>query len=232
MENKEEKKDQPRPPEQASAEPQIIKNQPKAAAPAKPAQDKKAPGKFSRFMRKLLQTLVLVLVVFGAGVVTGYFLIQRPAVDDLSGQLDSVKSEKGGLETQVSDLEAEVERLNGRLETLPQLEAEVNALEAGLASESLHVQLLSVLRDVQSAQVALGDEDVQLAGVSLSRTADKLETLRSLLPTENQGVVDDMLQRLNLSLTGLEGDLVAADSDLAVLANLLVKLENSLFTTP
>ena len=232
MDNKEEKKDTPQTQEPVGADPKIVKDQPKAAPAPKAAPVKKAPGKFALFMRKMLQTIVVLLVIFGAGVVTGYFLLQRPAVDDLSGQVDNLEGDKAGLESQVGELEAEVAELNGQLEALPALEAEIQSLETSLASEKLHVQVLSVLRDVQSAQVALADGDVQLAGVSLSRTADKLEALRTLLPAENQGVVDDMVQRLELSLNGLEGDNDAAASDLSVLANLLVKLENSRFTTP
>ncbi len=241
MDNPEEKKDQVTPVDtpagipktESPKEPNAVKDQPKPAPEGKAAPEKKAPGKFTLFMRRLLRSMAVALILFGAGLITGYFLLQRPAVNSVTAQVDQLEGEKAELESQITDLESEINDLEGQVKALKPFEEENVALAAELANSELHVQVLSVLRDVQSAQFALADGEVDAAALSLTRTEEKLEDLRGMLPADNQGVVDGMLQRLELALNGLaDEDFVAAASDLAVLANSLTEIENKLFTAP
>jgi hypothetical protein len=105
-------------------------------------------------------------------------------------------------------------------------------LRASLDEAELHVRLLSALTDVQAAQLNLALGEIDSARLSLSRTETKLEDLQELLPADQQGVVDGMIQRLNLVLDGMESDAFASQSDLEVLANSLLQLENTLFIAP
>lgn len=188
-------------------------------------QEKKQPGKVNQFMRRTTRMLVTAALLVIAGIVTGYVAFQRPQAVELSSQVAQLTTEKTDLEARVAALEADVEALEP-------LETENESLQALLDDERLHVGLLSALKDVQQAQLNLALEQVDAARVSLSRTEEKLGDLQELLPADQQGVVDGMVQRLNLVLDGMSADAFAAQSDLEVLANSLLQLENTLFASP
>lgn len=196
-----------------------------ASAGKSPAKTKKQPSKFGRFMRKLLRAIVTAVLLFGAGVLVSYYFIQAPRVKDLNSQVDQLQTENLDLQDQVMEFQAEVADLSP-------LADENQSLRESLTDEMLHVQILSALKDVQSAQVSLADSQLDAARLALTRTDSKLEDLRSMLSTDNEGVVDGMVQRLDLAFEGLDGDPVAAAADLSVLANNLVTLENTLFSEP
>jgi chromosome segregation ATPase len=157
--------------------------------------------------------------------VTGFFVFQQPQVSELTDQVDQLTMEKSDLESQVASLQDEVD-------TLKPFENENRELQATLAEANLHVRVLTALKDVQAAQLDLADEDIDAARLSLTRTETRLEEIKELLPSDQQGVVDGMIQRLNLVLDGIDGDAFAAQSDLEVLANSLIQLENTLFVAP
>lgn len=224
MKNKEEKNDSP-------VKPELTPVEPKAAAPkagkveAKPAPQKKAPGKFSRFMQRLLRGIAFAVFFIAVGVLIGYMGLQRPAESENSTLVNALEETKSALEMQVADLEGQVSELQDEVDSLTALE-EVNAeLEESLAAAEKEVLVLSILRDIQSAKLALSDEEADVANFNLSETAEKLEALRALLPAEQHEKLDGMLQRLDLAIAGLDTDLLAAESDLAVLENSLVTLE-------
>lgn len=197
---------------------------PSSSAPVKDM-GKAPPTKMQSFSRKLTRGLIYALVLFGAGLLTSYFLFQQPKVAALNEQVSTLESEKQDLEDQVAELE-------DRVAELVPMEAENETLTADLTSAQLQVQVLSALKDVQASQLALAQNDVDAAGLQLSRTGDKLEALRALLPSDQQGVVDGMVQRLDLARVGLAADPFAAGQDLEVLANSLIQLENTLFAEP
>jgi cytoskeletal protein RodZ len=200
----------------------------KTPAPGKPVKEKaepKQPGRMNRFVRRTTRMLVVAAVLFAAGLLTGFFAFQRPQSAELNGQIEQLSADNTDLEAQVSDLQ-------GQVSALQPLQEENETLEASLAGEQMHVQLLSVLKDVQAAQLNLALEQVDAARMSLSRTESKLEALQEMLPSDQQGVVDGMIQRLNLVLDGMGGDAFAAQSDLDVLANSLLQLENTTFGAP
>ncbi|HUF37349.1 MAG TPA: hypothetical protein VMN57_02400 [Anaerolineales bacterium] len=190
-----------------------------------PSSDPKPPGRVNLYARKLARSLVIASILFLGGMAIAYFAFQRPLTSGLNDRIEQLTSEKG-------DLEAQVTALVEQVETLEPFEAENQALQSSLAQEELHVRLLSALKDVQSAQLSLALGEVDAARLSLSRTEDRLEELGELLPADQQGVVDGMVQRLGLVIDGMESDAFAAASDLEVLANSLLQLENTLFTSP
>jgi outer membrane murein-binding lipoprotein Lpp len=201
----------------------------KAAKPPDQAhgstEETKEPGVVNRFFRRASRVLLVSGVLFVAGLVTGYLAFHRPQATELNNQIDQLSSEKADLEAQLLALEEDVEALEP-------LEGENRVLESSLADAELHVRVLAALKDVQSAQLGLALGETDAARLSLSRTEVKLEELQELLPADQQGVVDGMLQRLNLVIDGMDSDAFAAQSDLDVLANSLLQLENTLFITP
>lgn len=187
--------------------------------------DKKPPSKFGLLMRRLLRGALLALFLFAAGMAVTYFFLQQPRVRALNAEVEELQAENVQLQDQVLGLQAEVNDLTP-------LADENTDLAADLGDARLHIQILSVLKDVQAARIAVAEEQFADARVALTRTGEKLDELRELLPPANRAVVDGMAQRLELTLDGLDGDAVAPASDLSVLANSLIQLENSLFTEP
>ena len=199
----------------------------KSAEVGKDAQspEPKSPGRARQFMRKTTRLLLVAGLLFATGMVTGYVMFQQPRVGDLNDQVEQLTTEKADLEAQVASLQEDVQALEP-------FEAENRTLQASLSEEELHVRLLSALKDVQSAQLSLAIGELDTARLSLTRTEDRLEELQERLPADQQGVVDGMIQRLNLVLEGVDSDAFAAQSDLDVLANSLLQLENTLFIAP
>jgi len=183
------------------------------------------PGRLNSFVRRTARSLLVAGLLIVTGLVVGYFAFQQPQASALNAQVEQLATEKADLETQVAALQEDVDALEP-------FEGENRALRASLDEAELHVRLLSALTDVQAAQLNLALGEIDSARLSLSRTETKLEDLQELLPADQQGVVDGMIQRLNLVLDGMESDAFASQSDLEVLANSLLQLENTLFIAP
>ena len=187
--------------------------------------ESREPGRLNSFVRRTTRKLLVAGLLIVAGMVVGYFVFQQPQVSALNAQVEQLTTEKADLETQVAALQEDVAALGP-------FEGENRALRASLDEEELHVRLLSAITDVQAAQLNLALGEIDSARLSLSRTETKLEDLQELLPADQQGVVDGMIQRLGLVLDGMDSDAFAAQSDLEVLANSLLQLENTLFIAP
>jgi hypothetical protein len=98
-----------------------------------------------------------------------------------------------------------------------------------LSLVSAHLNLLAVLVDVTTAQLALAQEDDIAARAALTGTDARLGALESTLEGANAEEVAEMSNRLQLVLEEAESDTFAARRDLEILANNLLALERVLF---
>ncbi len=180
---------------------------------------------FRKGLRRFLRALAMAVILFGLGMLFMFYVFQRPRIQTLNDQVQTLQAENQGLSDQVESLQNE-------LDALGDVASENEALEESLAESQVHVRLLAVLADVRAAQVSLSGEDGDLARSQLTGVPEALEALGELLPSERQGELDAMLNRANLVIEEIETDTFAAQSDLEVLANSLIQLENSLFVLP
>jgi hypothetical protein len=127
------------------------------------------------------------------------------------------------------DFDAQREALEARVSSL---ESQTGQLQDQLDLADLHTRILSALADVRSAQLALQQEDVPRAKVHLTNTPATLVELEDLVGVDQTELVASMRERLDLAAGGLEDDTFAAQSDLDVLANNLIQLENTFFAAP
>jgi hypothetical protein len=162
-----------------------------------------------------------VLIVFGLGVIATSIFVYQPAVQTISELRD-----------ELSTANAEIDTLQAQVDVLDEVEAANSKLEDDLAAASLRVLLLSSLADVYAAQFAMETGDSANARVQLTNTPDTLDAMYDRLDPDLQPVVASMQERLSLVLSGIGTDPFAAQSDLEVLANSLISLENSFFTSP
>jgi hypothetical protein len=172
----------------------------------------------SRKFRRILLWAVGFVVVFAAGVVLSWYLQVRPQ----AAQIADLSAEVLYAQEQIDELSAEVEGLRPLVE-------ENAALAEELILTSAHLDLLSVLVDVTTAQLALAQEDDIAARAALTDTDERLGALKSTLEGANATEVSDMMGRLALVIEEVESDTFAARRDLEILANNLLALERVLF---
>lgn len=178
-------------------------------------------SRLGRFLRKVLRWITGLFVVFAGGVLTTYFVLYRPQVE----QLNATQAELGKAQQQAKTFESEIERLKP-------IEANSETLLENMKKTELHVQLLSALSDVNAARLALVNNDAPSARVGLTDTLSTLKNLEQLVEQDHRDLVIAMQNRLTLAMDEMKADPFASQSDLAVLAANLVQLENSYFAKP
>jgi hypothetical protein len=160
------------------------------------------------------------LILFGFGALLVLFTLYLPARTSLS--------EANKRLIQFSSKSAtDMEAANQKIDSLSSLETANKELKAELDQARLEPELLRARLDVATALLALANKDPGGAKTALTKTPDTLKALQNLLPQDKQGRVNDMLSRLKLVLAELDKDDYAAQSDLDVLANMLLDLENT-----
>jgi hypothetical protein len=170
---------------------------------------------------RLLRWFLFALILFGLGVAVTLWALYMPQ----RRQLEAARSEIQSLQTQSSDLQNQVETLTPLGTTNKNLQQQIN-------QQDLHTYILSARTDVAQAQLALAKQDTAKASLALNKTDQTLTKMSALLPANQQKLVKDMQSRLTLAKSEIESNSYAAQSDLDVLANSLIDLENSLFTSP
>lgn len=178
-------------------------------------------GRFARSLRRALRWLVGLLIVFGLGVLAAVVLLYLPARQ----QIQAAEAETGQLQQQVSALETQIAELS-------ELENANQEILAEAERTQLHVHLLSARTDVTSALLALAQRDPARARAALSKTSDTLAALGEMLEPGQQKLASDMQERLKLALEEISENSFAAQSDLGVLMNGLLELENAYFASP
>ena len=193
---------------------------PKLAAPSTPkpaAPEKKRPSRTRRFFRWSLFYLILLSL----GVLAAVYLIWRPTDQRLTVANQSLEQAN----SRIAELEAQIQGL------IP-LETDNKDMTTRLKEASLHVQVLRARADVATARLYLEKKDITQARTALSKTSETLKGLGLLLPTDQAQVAKDMQERLALASKGLGTNTFAAQSDLDVLGNMLLQLENTYFAQP
>lgn len=186
-----------------------------------PVEEKVEPGRFRRFLRKALIWLVVIVLAFGAGVGTFYFVRFQPTQERLSQQRQAVQE----AQDEIADLESEVDRLSAFEERNQELQQEIDDVR-------LHITILSARSSVSDALLALSEENIAEAKLELDKVGQTLETLKDMLNQDQVDVVNNMLQRHELIMEELDRDAFSARSDLEVLSSKLGSLENTLFASP
>jgi hypothetical protein len=186
-----------------------------------PEEAPKEESKARRFFRLALRWVLGVLIVYGLGYLTAIFALYRPTTQELGqtrGELEAARD-------QINSLEA-------RVEELKPLEAENEELLAAQDEYELHIAILNARLDVAMARLALAQDDIAKAQITLRNTDETLAKIKTLFPEAQSEIVTAMEDRLELTLSEIEDDPYAAQSDLDVLATNLLQLEDSLFSSP
>lgn len=200
--------------EAPEVEPVVMEGEPvellEEAEPVKP------PSKLRRFMSRALRWVTGFMVVFACGVAVTWVVQVRPGLE----QIGSLRAELESAQNQIDSLEGEVESLHP-------LEGENSSLRNEITTTKQRMDLLSVLVDVTTAQLAIAQEDPIAAKAALAGTDDRLIALDVELIGAD--TVEGLRNRLALVLEEVDDNAFAAQRDLQILASNLLSLERSLF---
>lgn len=170
---------------------------------------------------RLLRWLLGILIIFGLGALSVIILLYLPIRNDLAQAHHQLNS----LTTQSS---SELQVANNEIKRLSSVDTDNKDLQTQLDQANLLLAVRQIRLDIASAQLALSNEDNTKAKLALSNTAQTINELLSLLPPDQQAVVASLDARLKLVLDEIEENAYAANSDLNVMINTLLDLENNL----
>ena len=184
-------------------------------------EEKKGLSKARLVWRRILIWLVLIAIAFAAGFFVNYFLRYQPErvrVAQLTAELEeSAKT--------ITELEGEIEELSLFEEENAALVEEINQI-------NIHITLLSARTSVADSRLAIEQDRITDAKVSLEKLGTTLEQLKSMLTPDQAEKLDDMIGRYGFIVRDLDEDGNTAQTDLDLLADDLDTLENTLFATP
>lgn len=225
------------PSEELSADQPEAPKSPPADQPEKPGKPETKPGvkpikQPPSLMIRTLRWILGILIVFGLGAVTAIYFGLIPAQDRNYTISQELQSAQQNIEEIQSQAQQEQANLQAEIERLKPFEAKNQELQAQLNQAELHVAILNAEKDVISAQLALEKEDTNSASLALSKTPETLDTISDMLESNQREVVSKMKDRLDLAVNGIDTNTYAALSDLDVLYNDLIKLENTLYSQP
>ena len=183
--------------------------------------EKKKPGKAQLVFRWILIWLVVIAIAFAGGFFVDSFLRYQPEMAKVAALTEVISS----AQTEIIDLEAEIERLDV-------FEEQNVSLTEEIADITTHITILSARAAVADASLALEQNRFADAKLALDKLGSTLQILKTRLNDDQVEVVDNMLQRHQLILIELEDDSFSAQTDMEVLAAKLNALENTLFASP
>ncbi len=178
---------------------------------SKEAEAPSEPVKPKRRLRRFLFWTLCAVVLFALGLVATWFY------------------QVGPLTIELEKARIEIESLESELEDLRSLPAENEQFSDSLNTSESHRQLLIVLFDVTSAQLALAQGDTVAAKAALIGTRASLLEFEKMLSAADADTLGDLIKRLELVPGEIDTNEAAASLDLEILAKSLLSLERSLF---
>jgi len=179
------------------------------------------PSRFVRFLRKVLIGLVIVAAIFLAGFLTDHFVRYSP----LSEELDKTNAELEQANQELSDLKDENDCLTSANQAAND---EIAALESELTAATTNLKFYQVLVNVNTARIELFLEDIESAQAALEDTQNNLEDLLPFIVEVDSELALSLPRRLDLIISGIEGDPETGRIDLELLTKDLLELESLL----
>jgi len=183
--------------------------------------EKKKPGKAQLIFRRILIWMVVIVIAFAGGFFVDAALRYQPEKAKVAQLSEEITSAEG----EITSLEAEIDRLSV-------FEDQNVGLREEISDITTHITILSARAAVADATLALEQNRLADAKLSLDKVRSTLERLKPMLNEDQAEVVENMLQRHQLIVIELEDDSFSAQTDMEVLASKLNALENTLFASP
>jgi cell division protein FtsB len=172
-------------------------------------------SRIGRFLRRALRWITGFVVIFALGFGSTWLARVQP-----------LQREVEQLEATLSDTNDARDRLQQQVDELEGVREENQSLAAALQENQGQLELLNILVDVTTAQLAIAQENPAAAAAALSDTDARLIELGKTLGSQQ---VAPLRERLALVIEEVEVDIFAAQRDLEILANTLISMERDLF---
>ena len=178
-----------------------------------------------RFIRRLLIGLVVIGMIFLAGLVSDHYLRYEPLSESFhktQASLEQANQNMSELQAQTGQLNILLQEANDKVISLNR---EKKTLQDELEMATQHLELLRVLVDVSNARLALALNDTEGAKAALVDTRQGLDNFLPRIAEIDPLLAKSMPQRLSLIVSGLERDTETAIIDLGLFANDLLEIE-------
>jgi len=195
---------------------------------AKPAEEhlpekseKKAPSKFSRFLRMV--GVGILLVTLGAAAL--FLAVYIPQTDDLKAQIKAAQTEVNAAKAEVTTANTEIGGLKAVDAKLTQAKSDLVTLQGKLDKVSAQKSVYQIQSNVNTARIALLKDNPAQAAQSLEYIIQNLSTLEVPAFPDSTKNLETWLPTIRTTITT---DPAKALSDLEALFNDLVLLADNI----
>jgi cell division protein FtsB len=195
---------------------------------AKPAEEhlpekseKKAPSKFSRFLRMV--GVGILLVTLGAAAL--FLAVYIPQTDDLKAQIKAAQTEVNAAKAEVTTANTEIGGLKAVEAKLTQAKSDLVTLQGKLDKVSAQKSVYQIQSNVNTARIALLKDNPAQAAQSLEYIIQNLSTLEVPAFPDSTKNLETWLPTIRTTITT---DPAKALSDLEALFNDLVLLADNI----
>ena len=182
---------------------------------------KKSPSKFSRFLRMV--GIGILLVALGAAAL--FLAVYTPKTNDLNAQINAAKTEVSAAKAELATANSQVEGLKAVEAQLTQAKSDLVALQGTLDKVSAQKSVYEIQSNVNTARVALLQNDSARAAQSLEYL---IQNLSALAVPAFPDITKNLETRLTTIRTTITTDKAKAQSDLEALFNDLVLLADNI----
>jgi hypothetical protein len=187
-------------------------------------------SKLQSVFRRLIRWAAGLLIIFGLGLLTGIYMFYKPATQEAERNIKSIESVLNLANEDIEKLKIQISDRDAQIIKLQPYEAKNDELLIEHNNLILHIAILDARVDISNALVEIGQEDIAQARIILNQTEKTLDRISDLLEQDMKDAVIEMKTRLELILGEIDRDPYAAQSDLDVLEEQLLHLEDSLIT--
>lgn len=189
-------------------------------------------SKVGRWARNSLRWVLGFFIVFGIGFLVALFALYRPDVNSLKGELETANTEISALQSEIDALQSEISDLEGQIQGLEGVQEQVDELQGQLDENEMEMLILRARQSVAQARIALFSENENQFSLYWDTTMDSLSRIKERLPSAQQDAISPLEQRMMLVSDEFQESPEAAQSDLEIVGNRLLELQDTLFGGP
>jgi hypothetical protein len=182
---------------------------------------KKAPGKFNRF----LQAVGIGILLLALGAAALFFAVYQPRANELNAQIKTLQANVTTADAKVTSANSEIDRLKTVEADLAKAKSDIVSLQAGLDKASAKKSVYEIQSNVNTARIALLNNDSARAEQSITYL---IQNLNSLAVPAFPDITKNLETRLAGIQTTITTDKIKALADLEALFNDLVLLADNI----
>ncbi|MEL7642646.1 MAG: hypothetical protein AAGU25_00915 [bacterium] len=179
-------------------------------------------SKFGRFNQKALRVLTAIAVLFAIGFAVCYFVLYRPATQDLQAMADKYVAQETQYTQSLKDVTAQAEEI-------VVLSAEVIQLNDQLEKEKAHMDILRLETDLMEAKYYIADDSFSSARTSLESAKTRLEGLEKMISATDAELYKSLMGRLTQAISDLSIKSANTATDITMIVNQLREFETKSF---